>query len=737
MNAVSEEQQQIINNIQNNKNVIVDACAGSGKSTTILSTAKSMPHKRFLLITYNKSLRKEIIEKVNELQLRNIVVHTYHSLAVATYHPDAHVDRVMRLIVANNESPRIQLTPFDVVVLDEVQDMTFLYYRLVVKYIKDIGAPILMMILGDYMQGLYEFKGADIRFLTMANQIWTGFPLLVYPEFVECKLKMSYRITNPIADFVNHAMLGETRLYACKEGEPVCYIRRRIYELQRIVVATIRDLIETKNVQPSDIFVLGGSVKGPNSRIRKIENALVESGIPCHVPMIETSDNFDENVIKGKIVFSSFHTSKGRQRPYVFIVGFDNSYFKTIAKNLDPNVCPNTLYVATTRASTKMYLLESDDYRSDRPFKFLKLKHHEMKTTPYIDFRGIPQSIFEDSGASGAVGASAPPDEETVFRTTPSEMTRFISEAVLEEITVLLDQIFIKETASPFASPPDEIALPTVLKTRAGFYEDVSDLNGIAIPSLLYDYIINLYTDDTDDTDTSDTTCPCILYDMIVQTMSQTKPNKHLYLKGIVRQLDPVCSSIEDYLYMANVYEATQEKLYFKLNQIERDEYTWLTPDVLSQCKNRLLSVLEEEIMMEKPEIEKTIIQYDDDLPHALIQQCLSPYFSGKEVFQFTARIDLMTHSTLWELKCTSEITAEHMIQTVIYAWIMRTIDPKFSRTVKIFNIRTGQILRLDAQKSTLDKIVVSLLKGKYVKQEPISDDLFVRTCRKSIHVHE
>ena len=58
MNAVSEEQQQIINNIQNNKNVIVDACAGSGKSTTILSTAKSMPHKRFLLITYNKSLRK-------------------------------------------------------------------------------------------------------------------------------------------------------------------------------------------------------------------------------------------------------------------------------------------------------------------------------------------------------------------------------------------------------------------------------------------------------------------------------------------------------------------------------------------------------------------------------------------------------------------------------------------------------------------------------------------------------
>ena len=85
MNAVSDEQQNIITNVQNGKNVVVDACAGSGKSTTILSAAKSMPHKRFLLITYNKSLRKEIKDKIEELQLTNITVHTYHSLAVATY----------------------------------------------------------------------------------------------------------------------------------------------------------------------------------------------------------------------------------------------------------------------------------------------------------------------------------------------------------------------------------------------------------------------------------------------------------------------------------------------------------------------------------------------------------------------------------------------------------------------------------------------------------------------------
>ena len=39
MNAVSEEQQQVITHIHKGNNVIVDACAGSGKSTTVLSTS--------------------------------------------------------------------------------------------------------------------------------------------------------------------------------------------------------------------------------------------------------------------------------------------------------------------------------------------------------------------------------------------------------------------------------------------------------------------------------------------------------------------------------------------------------------------------------------------------------------------------------------------------------------------------------------------------------------------------
>jgi hypothetical protein len=520
-----------------------------------------------------------------------------------------------------------------------------------------------------------------------------------------------------MADFVNHVMLGEQRIHACRDGEPVYYIRRRIHEIERMVVTTIRDLISNHGAKPADFFVLGGSVKGPNSHIRRIENALVDANIPCHVPMMENSDNIDEEVIKGKIVFSSFHTSKGRQRPYVFVVGFDHSYFKVIARTLDPLVCPNTLYVATTRASKRLYLLESDEWSSDRPFKFLKMSHKEMQSKPYIDFRGIPRSLFEDNDEN----ISNHTKKE--YRVTPTELTKFISESVLEEITQTLDEIF---ESVPIENT-EEIHLPSVVRTNAGFYEDVSDLNGIAIPAILYDYIKSLYSPD-DSTDTN-----CVLYDMIIDSMKQTKPNKHLFLKHIIHHLNPICENISDYLYMSNVFEAAQEKLYFKLKQIGPGEYTWLTPKVLLECKKRMMHVLEQEIMEEEPQMEKYIVTYDDAYATERINECLSPFFPGTSQFAFSARTDLLTNRTLWELKCTSEITAEHMIQTVIYAWIMRTIDPHFSKDVKIFNIRTGNVLKLNASKPVLDRIVVALLKGKYNKIEPSSESDFVSECKNYI----
>ena len=61
---LSEEQQHILNVTKTGVNVVVDAVAGTGKTTLILSIADELPDTQILQMTYNKSLKFEVREKI-------------------------------------------------------------------------------------------------------------------------------------------------------------------------------------------------------------------------------------------------------------------------------------------------------------------------------------------------------------------------------------------------------------------------------------------------------------------------------------------------------------------------------------------------------------------------------------------------------------------------------------------------------------------------------------------------
>ena len=83
-------------------------------------------------------LRHEIKEKVRELKLKNIEVHTYHSFAVKYYSATAHTDTGIRQMLRETDGPKRPIELFDIVVLDEAQDMTTLYFELILKMSKDM-----------------------------------------------------------------------------------------------------------------------------------------------------------------------------------------------------------------------------------------------------------------------------------------------------------------------------------------------------------------------------------------------------------------------------------------------------------------------------------------------------------------------------------------------------------------------------------------------------------------------
>jgi len=359
------------------------------------------------------------------------------------------------------------------------------------------------------------------------------------------------------------------------------------------------------------------------------------------------------------------------------------------------------------------------------------MTHREMANTEYTQFRGIPREIFYDRQEQEKDGNKNGETTEKFRDITPTDLVKFVPDHVMEEIAELMETIFIQTHEIA-----DEIHIPTMIQTSDGHYEDVCDLNGIAIPSLYYDHICSQYN------------VPihmgaAVLKQIIEETLKLTKEGECSYLKRL--ELPDPCVSPADYLFLANAFVAAKEKLFFKLKQIHREDYTWLTDEIVAECFKKLdLHLTNENNDGSMPSIEFPISHYDDDVAIGKFNSVLSSHFGPEEKrFRFAARADLVTDRTIWELKCTSTLSIEHKLQVVLYDWIWRTLNspnpaarrPVFfhCRDARLLNIRTGECFLLNATYEQLTTIVVALLKGKYSRPEIRTDEEFLEDSREAI----
>ena len=112
---------------------------------------------------------------------------------------------------------------------------------------------------------------------------------------------------------------------------------------------------------------------------------------------------------------------------------------------------------------------------------------------------------------------------------------------------------------------------------------------------------------------------------------------------------------------------------------------------------------------------------------HAPIDSILSPFFGDKEKYRFSARLDMITETTVWEIKCTQQLTFDHRLQVLIYAWLWRLVSGQdLEKKIKIFNIKSGEILELQATTEELTRVMVELLRGKYAKPVVLSNTDFM-----------
>jgi hypothetical protein len=699
MNTPSAEQSAIVEYIRNGNNVLGDCVAGSGKTTSVLLVAAALRSKRILKVTYNKALKIEVRQKASALELTNLEIHTYNSLCVKYYDREGYNNETVRRAIERGAAPLVPLPEFDIIVLDETQDMNMIFYDLIRKFIKDcskyrpLEQPIQLLILGDKYQSIYGFIGADSRFLTLGHELWDR-------PFVPATLSTSYRVTHEIASFVNDVMLGQDRIKATRSGPVVEYVYCDPYKSARKLCMRIIEAISRGDITPGDIFVLGPSIKGAKTPLRLLENKLVNAGLPCYYPVSDESQ-LDEEIIDGKVVFSTYHQSKGRERKLVIIYNFDASYFRLYNQSANPTVCPEPLYVAATRARTNLILLHS----SREPALPFIQSPGEIASKAYVSVKYFQEP---QGGQLGQLAQLAEPvqltllsmfslptpkaaavPEERRHNASPTMLTAYLKESNITLLSAIIDQITHTETA-----PEYKVEIPSKITFEEGNCEDVSDINGIAIPAI---YEARIHGTST--------------IERIVRQKFEELRDDETFLRDAYLRIGTDVRTPSAFLRLTIMYISFVERIYNKISQITHQ--TWLTSKMIIQCLEVLEKYISKDATFEE-EIEYTTGEF--------------PEF-GKVLVR--GRLDAFDKVTIYEIKCVDALVLEHKLELLVYAWIWKQAyeDKYGSREFKLLNVRTGEVCVLDARSSLLKEAMYILFQNKYAKTDPISDRQFIEKC--------
>lgn len=674
---LSHEQNSIINC---ESNVLADCTAGSGKSTVILHFAKKYPNKRMFQITYNNMLKHEIRKKVNILEIKNLLVHTYHSLAVNFYNPDAYTDEEIKKILIKNIPCKYNYN-FDVLLIDETQDMMIDYFLLIKKFIFDTKSNPQILIFGDKYQGIYEFKGANTKFLTLGSRVWNL-------DFKTLTLSTSFRMTHQIAWFVNNCMLNcdlsNPRIQTIKTGPIVDYYICNSYKIYETLGNQIISMIKKKEVKEEDIFILSPSIKSENP-YKKLENYLVSHGLKCMTPISDEA-KLDDKIISNKIVFTTYHQAKGRERKLVILYSFDDSYFKYYLRDLNPKICPNILYVGATRAMYKLILVHDSRYSA---LQFLNFSIDSIHK--YVHIHNL-DSIKLNSKSK----------DISEHKTTVTDLIKFIDSQIMDNIILLTDNLFIK-----VVPPINIVPVPCKIKhidsiNQKESFEDVSDLNGLVIPAI-YEKSINKNS--------------------TIEMYVQENLSKQVYneIKKYVKKVSIPCVKVSDFLKVGNIYLSLHNKLHSKLAQIKK--YNWLDKKMILSCHSNM-KILENKNLI----FEKTICSPDSDIF----------IYNHKEygIIKIAGRIDAFDDSTVYEFKCVDSISIDHKLQIILYYWLWRNSSlygEYGGKNFIILNIKTGEIIKLSDNYFIISQVVELIFANKFLKKNTMEDNEFITQIHKLV----
>lgn len=368
---ITDEQSKIVYE-KLNTNMLIIACAGSGKTTTTICRIKYLLDNGVLpdsiiLITFTRDASNDMKHKLELLfgKAKAFSEPIYHGIEVGTIDSFAKKSlyKYAKDMVDNNISSVSEYSPkflkflqnhpnkelfmerFKYLIVDEFQDIDDTQFGIVNEFYKN-GVNIVAV--GDDAQNIYSFRGSNIEHILNFDKKINA---------TRYTLTKNYRSTPEIIRLANCSIEKNKYQYPKKminhhESRniiPLVEYFHNMDQQNKFILEKILFLI-SKNMKLDEICILSLA----NEALFGLEELLTKNKIPN--AYLDSKSDIKTKIKENHITLSTIHKAKGLEWSCVFIIGLNDELFPRKKTTFDIEESRRLFYVGITRAKQYLFL---------------------------------------------------------------------------------------------------------------------------------------------------------------------------------------------------------------------------------------------------------------------------------------------------------------------------------------------------------------------------------------------
>lgn len=373
-----------------NQNMLIIACAGSGKTTTILFRIKYLIDNNVLpesiiLTTFTRDAAKDMKKRLKKIISSKIIdkinIGTFDSIAYTYYNKyfkknnkvDISEFSYLLLEYLNTNDGVNIYNQIKYIFFDEFQDCNDIQFK-ILKFFS--SKNIYITAIGDDAQNIYQFRGSNIKYILNYEKDFDNVKVF--------KLVENYRSTPEIINIANIS-ISHNKDSIKKEMIPVNksinvkpfinQYKNNYYQAINII-NHIRNLI-SKGVKLNTIAILARNtkslkiieeqieiinkyIKKSNKEKQKNINNLNNNNLELELNYVslicDNNSDIKPKIQRKHLTITTIHKSKGLEWNIVFLIGCNDNIFPSKTNEIDIQDDRRLFYVGITRAKQYLYI---------------------------------------------------------------------------------------------------------------------------------------------------------------------------------------------------------------------------------------------------------------------------------------------------------------------------------------------------------------------------------------------